>query len=203
MSYRVNREHVYRAVSGLINGETHARGNQGTCYPLSYDLPNGLQVTVRNGLPHHAIQALSIRARHRKGSRKYKKWDRILRRRYPAWHEDNFAPVPVQEPPVPRVGVNADPSVARLPESLLNCGSGPPNDYDFVCVWRPDQHTGEDARKGTLAQWLTRPENQSGQWLIDGGWGGPPGPVCVRWDEETHQWRNRGYWVEIDEEDRT
>lgn len=34
---------------------------------------------------------------------------------------------------------------------------------------------------GTVESFLLMPEHQSGTWLIDGGWGGPPGPIHVRW----------------------
>jgi len=77
---------------------------------------------------------------------------------------------------------------ADLPQVLRDeRGSG----FGFVCIWRPGDR-GESAREGvTVGDWLARPEHQSGEWLIDGGWGGPPGPVKVRW--ENGRWRNLGF----------
>lgn len=43
----------------------------------------------------------------------------------------------------------------------------------------------------TVGEFLSDPANQSGTWLIDGGWGGPPGPIHVRWNGE--YWENGGY----------
>lgn len=65
------------------------------------------------------------------------------------------------------------------------CGAG-------VCIWRQDNSI-DVLFNGTVKEWLSREENQSGLWLIDGGWGGPPGAVHVRWNEETGEWENGGY----------
>jgi len=76
---------------------------------------------------------------------------------------------------------------SSLPDSLRNeNGSG----FGFVCIWRIDDE-GEDARTCTVEEWLSKPENFGGEWLIDGGWGGPPGPIKVRWDGE--KWQNLGF----------
>ena len=47
--------------------------------------------------------------------------------------------------------------------------------------------------KCSVAEFLMRHENQSGMWLIDGGWGGPPGPIVVRWNDEANEWENGGF----------
>ena len=64
--------------------------------------------------------------------------------------------------------------------------------FGFVCIWRDGDH-GDSARKCTVGEWLSRPENKSGTWLIDGGWGGPPGPIHVRWNEVEQAWDNGGF----------
>ena len=46
---------------------------------------------------------------------------------------------------------------------------------------------------GTVGEFLSDPANQSGDWFIDGGWGGPPGPIGVRWNEVDHAWENGGF----------
>lgn len=80
-------------------------------------------------------------------------------------------------------------SLQNLHQSLIDEAGG---SFGFVCIWRRGE-TGDDARKCTVGEWLSRPENQSGTWLIDGGWGGPPGPIHVRWDESAQAWENGGY----------
>ena len=76
-----------------------------------------------------------------------------------------------------------------LGESLFNERGGA---FGFVCIWRKGGSV--DARRGMSAgEFLTRSENQSGTWLIDGGWGGPPGPIHVQWDEESERWINGGH----------
>lgn len=79
---------------------------------------------------------------------------------------------------------------ARLPESLRRESGG-----GFVCIWRPDRQTGEPSdRHGiTVEDWLSRSENYGGIWLIDGGWGGPPGPLTVAWTGV--DWEPCGYWA--------
>lgn len=64
-----------------------------------------------------------------------------------------------------------------------------------VAIWRPDRcaDVESSARQCTVGEWLSMPENQSGTWLIDGGWGGPPGPIHVRWDEAQRCWENGGF----------
>jgi hypothetical protein len=81
---------------------------------------------------------------------------------------------------------------ARLPESLRR-ESGSPS--IGVALWRPDRPLGEPAKwhVGTVEEFLSRPENQSGIWLIDGGWGGPPGPLTVAWTGK--DWENCGWWA--------
>jgi hypothetical protein len=46
--------------------------------------------------------------------------------------------------------------------------------------------------KGSVAEFLLDPKNQHGLWRIDGGWGGPPGPIHVRWNEQGF-WENGGF----------
>ena len=70
--------------------------------------------------------------------------------------------------------------------------------YGFVCIWRQtgdalDDGT-EHARHDTsVGEFLSRPENQCGTWRIDGGWGGPPGPVEVEWCDHCRRWINGGF----------
>ncbi|MDE2101666.1 MAG: hypothetical protein KGL39_30750, partial [Patescibacteria group bacterium] len=59
-----------------------------------------------------------------------------------------------------------------------------------VCIWRPDG-TEDHCVQTNVGEFLSRPENQSGTWLIDGGWGGPPGPIHVRWNGT--DWDNGGF----------
>lgn len=67
----------------------------------------------------------------------------------------------------------------------------------YVCIWRKksdDPKSEHDYTwKRTVAEFLSIPQNQSGTWLIDGGWGSPPGPVHVRWNELTKSWENGGF----------
>ena len=77
----------------------------------------------------------------------------------------------------------------NLPDTLINENGG---GFGFVCIWRKDDH-GNSSRTCSVGEWLSRAENQSGTWLIDGGWGGPPGPIRVDWDEGAAVWRNRGF----------
>lgn len=69
--------------------------------------------------------------------------------------------------------------------------------YGFVCIWRKkedDPNKEHDrAFKGTVGEFLMKPENQKGTWLIDGGWGGPPGAIHVRWNDRKKEWENGGY----------
>lgn len=76
-----------------------------------------------------------------------------------------------------------------LPEQLRKENGG---GFGFVCIWRKDNHE-DTARKCTVEEWLSMPENFGGEWLIDGGWGGPPGPIKVRWNEDKACWENLGF----------
>jgi hypothetical protein len=67
--------------------------------------------------------------------------------------------------------------VFSLPPSL-NHESGMPG--IGVAIWRKGKPAYYE--KESVGIFLSRPENQSGDWYIDGGWGGPPGPIVVRWD---------------------
>ena len=83
-----------------------------------------------------------------------------------------------------------NPPLKNLPQDLIDESGG---SFGFVCIWRKDDK-GSHARDGiAVGEWLSRPENQSGTWLIDGGWGGPPGPIHVRWNDQEHAWENGGY----------
>jgi len=78
----------------------------------------------------------------------------------------------------------------ELPATLVSeSGSG----FGFVCIWRYPRDGTDSAKTCTVGEWLSKPENQSGTWMIDGGWGGPPGPIHVRWSEEKQCWENGGY----------
>jgi hypothetical protein len=60
-----------------------------------------------------------------------------------------------------------------------------------VCIWRPDKSEDHFVTDASVGEFLARPEHQSGTWLIDGGWGGPPGPIHVRWNGT--DWDNGGF----------
>lgn len=82
----------------------------------------------------------------------------------------------------------------QIGKNLANengCGFG------FVCIWRkrndPLDDKSDHARKMTVGEFLSKPENQQGVWLIDGGWGGPPGPIYVRWNNNISEWENGGF----------
>jgi len=77
----------------------------------------------------------------------------------------------------------------NLPKTLLDENGG---GFGFVCIWRAGQKE-DSARKCTVGGFLSIEENQSGSWFIDGGWGGPPGPVMVRWDYDSKKWLNKGF----------
>jgi len=77
----------------------------------------------------------------------------------------------------------------NLSPALVNENGG---GCGFVCIWRLGDR-GDSARKCTVGEWLSRPGNQEGTWLIDGGWGGPPGPIYVRWNPNEQVWENGGY----------
>jgi hypothetical protein len=77
----------------------------------------------------------------------------------------------------------------NLPKVLVDERGG---GFGFVCIWRSGDH-GASGRKCSVGEWLSNPDNQSGAWLIDGGWGGPPGPIHVRWNEEQKAWENGGF----------
>lgn len=56
-----------------------------------------------------------------------------------------------------------------------------------VMIWRRGEGRGP-MWQGTVGEFLGRPDYQNGTWLIDGGWGGPPGPIEVDWID--------GAWVD-------
>lgn len=64
-------------------------------------------------------------------------------------------------------------------------------DTFILCIWRPGTTARSFAKGQSVGEFLSNPANQSGTWLIDGGWGGPPGPIHVRWNGEF--WENGGY----------
>lgn len=60
-------------------------------------------------------------------------------------------------------------------------------------IWRKGNNREHGTyRSGmTVGEFLLDPANQSGTWLIDGGWGGPPGPIYVRWNGTA--WEDGGF----------
>lgn len=60
-----------------------------------------------------------------------------------------------------------------------------------LCIWRKGSTAGSIEKGKSVGEFLSDPANQSGTWLIDGGWGGPPGPIHVRWNGSF--WENGGY----------
>lgn len=59
-----------------------------------------------------------------------------------------------------------------------------------VAIWRRGEGAGP-LWVGTVGEFLDRPDYQSGTWLIDGGWGGPPGPIEVDWIDG--EWIDQGH----------
>lgn len=63
------------------------------------------------------------------------------------------------------------------------------------CVWigrKGGAGQDENYRHGvTVGEFLSQPENQSGVWCVDGGWGGPPGPIHVAWVDG--RWQSWGF----------
>lgn len=79
-----------------------------------------------------------------------------------------------------------------------------------VCIWRPRTGDPRDYKESSFRQgitvkdWLLDPKNQGGVWLIDGGWGGPPGPIHIRWNKQIQEWENGGFCGRLfDEKERT
>jgi hypothetical protein len=60
-----------------------------------------------------------------------------------------------------------------------------------ISIWRGDGSVSVYVQGGFLYEFLSSPKNHGGQWFIDGGWGGPPGPVRVTWDND--HWRYDGF----------
>jgi len=77
----------------------------------------------------------------------------------------------------------------QIGKTLADEGGG---EYGFVCIWRIGDNS-NSSRECTVKEFLSRPDNQNGTWLIDGGWGGPPGPIHVRWNGELNKWENGGF----------
>lgn len=95
-----------------------------------------------------------------------------------------------QKQPADAVGSSEGLGVCRLlPPTLVRENGG---GFGFVCIWRRGDN-GESARRCTVGEFLSLPETRGGSWYIDGGWGGPPGPIRVDWDESVAAWRNRGF----------
>lgn len=89
---------------------------------------------------------------------------------------------------------NPRPIAEQIGANLASEGGG---EFGFVCIWRKNDDPLNDGsphdRRLTVGEFLSIPENQQGVWLIDGGWGGPPGPIHVRWDAEKKEWENGGF----------
>lgn len=75
----------------------------------------------------------------------------------------------------------------KLPQTLID-ERGMPG--IGVSITRRGQKSG-GMQRCSVGEFLSLPENQSGGWLIDGGWGGPPGPIYVHWDNGV--WVNWGF----------
>ena len=61
----------------------------------------------------------------------------------------------------------------------------------FVCIWRergdPLDEGGDSRVEMSVGEFLSIDKNKKGVWLIDGGWGGPPGPIHVRYNEDLQE----------------
>lgn len=60
-----------------------------------------------------------------------------------------------------------------------------------VSIWRQDKSENY-FYEGSVGDFLSDSANQFGTWMIDGGWGGPPGPIVVRWNSDGF-WENGGF----------
>jgi hypothetical protein len=64
-----------------------------------------------------------------------------------------------------------------------------------VCIWRkdkPNEFFSNNMIFDKSVEWfLSKEENCNGEWLIDGGWGYPPGPVRVYWEDGF--WKTSGF----------
>lgn len=78
----------------------------------------------------------------------------------------------------------------RLDERLIN-EKGMPSVGFFM--GREDHSQEFMIKDSTVGEFLSRTENQNGDWFLDGGWGGPPGPIMLHWDELFQQWISFGY----------
>lgn len=78
----------------------------------------------------------------------------------------------------------------NLSETLLNVG-GEKDSWGVVIKRKGERDA--PIYHGPVRDWLSRPDNHSGTWLIDGGWGGPPGHIHVTWNDETKAWDNEGF----------
>lgn len=83
-------------------------------------------------------------------------------------------------------------AIRKLSDALLDTNKGLGL---HVCIWRPDKSV--DAKTKSLRDFLAKEENYGGDWHIDGGWGGPPGPIKVSWDDDESCWINKGFppWI--------
>lgn len=61
-----------------------------------------------------------------------------------------------------------------------------------VAIWPSGEACGDHYHDCSVGEFLSDPINQHGTWCIDGGWGGPPGPIVVRWHKDGY-WENGGY----------
>ncbi len=75
----------------------------------------------------------------------------------------------------------------KLSEQLIN-DKGMPN--VGMAIWRDKEKTNYTT---SIGEFLSLAENLGGYWLIDGGWGGPPGPILVIWDHRDNTWRSLGF----------
>lgn len=81
-------------------------------------------------------------------------------------------------------------SVLReISETLQNEKGMPPHG---VAIWPRGEPCGENYHTCSVGEFLSNAANQKGTWCIDGGWGGPPGPIVVRWNDQGY-WENGGF----------
>jgi hypothetical protein len=81
-------------------------------------------------------------------------------------------------------------SIGQQIGSLLAMQGG--GDLGYVEIWR--EGGPRHRYRGTVGSFLEKPENRSGTWLIDGGWGKDGiGPMHVRWNTEYGEWEKGGF----------
>lgn len=71
----------------------------------------------------------------------------------------------------------------NLSQTLIDLDGG---ECGFINIWRLGKSSSK--RHCTVGEWLSKPENQSGTWLIDPKWSTAIGPISVVWNDVNKNW---------------